>query len=343
MIEDVLATLRHPFELFFDPTNRLSLLHLGTALAAAVFIFFRTRNMRHRRNLKGLLNWLLPWDILTHKSAKADYVMFLLNKSVVGAIYASILIQVPIWYSAVEKMLGPATEGPYEASWTISAIYTVAAVLAFDGALWLAHYIFHRVPFLWEFHKVHHSAEVMTPLTASRMHPVEEIFASLLSACSVGVVVALLDQYFGFGSRAFSLFGLNIIIFVFFIAAFNLRHSHVWLQYPDWVQHIFVSPAQHQIHHSKARQHWDKNMGFIFAFWDWSAGTLYSPKSKEDVEYGLGNGEDGTWNDPVALYFRPFKNAYALFKKNPRAAFRSSTDEAQSKQDAAPQNSAETN
>ena len=44
-----------------------------------------------------------------------------------------------------------------------------------DAALWFTHWLFHVVPELWEFHKVHHSAEVMTPITAARMHPVEEI------------------------------------------------------------------------------------------------------------------------------------------------------------------------
>ena len=315
MVEEIIAALRHPFELFFDPTERLSFLHLGTALAAAVFVFYRSR-----KSLKGLMKWLLPWDILKHDSAKADYVMFFINKSVIAAIYASVLIQVPFWYAAVGKVMGPPGAGPSEPSFAVSALYTVTVVLVVDGALWLSHYIFHKVPFLWEFHKVHHSAEVMTPLTATRMHPVEEGFSMLLTGCAIGVLVGLLDQYFGTGVRAFNLFGLNIGIFLFFVAAFNLRHSHVWLQYPNWIQHIFVSPAQHQIHHSKARKHWDKNMGFVFAFWDWAAGTLHSPTTNENVEYGLGTEEDGTWNNAKTLYFRPFKNAYALFKKDPRGA-----------------------
>ena len=338
MVEEIFAALRHPFELFFDPTQRLSILHMGTALAFAIFVFYRSR-----KSLKGLIKWLLPWDILTHKSAKADYVMFFVNKSIIAAIYASVLIQVSVWYALVEKIMGPAGPGPSEPSWAISAVYTLAAVLAVDGALWLGHYIFHKVPFLWEFHKVHHSAEVMTPLTATRMHPLEDIISTSMSGFAVGVVVALLDQYFGTGARAFTLFGLNIVIFLFFVVAFNLRHSHVWLQYPNWIQHVFVSPAQHQIHHSKARKHWDKNMGFIFAFWDWGAGTLYSPKTNENVEYGLGNGEDGTWNNPVTLYFRPFKNAYELFKKDPRGALTRKPAKSKAKQAVAPESSAETN
>ncbi len=319
--ESILAAIRHPVELLFDPTQRLSIFYLATALAFAIFIYWRERSARGQSGVKGLLNWLVPWDVVTHDSAKADYFMFFINKSIIAAIYASILIQAHFWVHIVEAVFGPAPAGPEQPSWGVTLIYTIAITLAFDGALWFGHYIFHKVPVLWEFHKVHHSAEVMTPLTAVRMHPFEEAVSSLMGAFAVGVTFGLLDQYFGSGAREFSLFQLNIIMFVFFVAAFNLRHSHVWLRYPNWLQHVVVSPAQHQVHHSKAIRHWDKNMGFIFAFWDWAAGTLYSPKTRETLDYGLGNGEDGTWNSPRALYFRPFKNAYALFKSGWRNVF----------------------
>ncbi|WP_424830700.1 sterol desaturase family protein [Ruegeria sp.] len=320
MADYISEVLANPFALLANPSYRLSYVYLATALIAAIFVFFRSQDARRENGFLGLLDWLLPWDVLTHKSAKADYVMFFVNKSVILAIYASILIQSPFWYDVVAGLLGPAPVGPSETSWYVSAIYTVTLILALDAALWFGHYIFHKIPILWEFHKVHHSAEVMTPLTASRMHPLEEAVSAIFGGFAIGVVFALLDQYFGTGARIFKMFDINIFLFVFFLAAFNLRHSHVWLQYPNWLQHIFVSPAQHQIHHSKAKKHWDKNMGFIFSLWDWSAGTLYSPKSKENLDYGLGNGEDGTWNNALVLYFRPFKNAFNLARQGWRAA-----------------------
>ena len=49
---------------------------------------------------------------------------------------------------------------------------TVTLFLAYELGYWLNHYVPHRVPFLWEFHKVHHSATVLTPLTNFRVHPV---------------------------------------------------------------------------------------------------------------------------------------------------------------------------
>jgi sterol desaturase/sphingolipid hydroxylase (fatty acid hydroxylase superfamily) len=304
----------HPFTLFFDPSQRLSLVYMITALIVAVGVYY-TR----KRSLAGLMSWLLPKEVLLHPSAKADYVMFFINKSVVFAIYASIVIQSQFWFDLVNATMGPPEQ--VAPSLAITVLTTVVIAVNMDAMLWFAHYIFHKVPFLWEFHKVHHSAEVMTPITASRMHPLEEIISSMMSGFAVGVTAALMNQAFGQGAVMLNLFGVNIILAIFFLAAFNLRHSHVWVRYPVWLQRIFVCPAQHQIHHSKARRHWDKNMGFIFGLWDWAAGTLYAPKTHEKLEYGLGNGEDGTWNRASVLYLRPFANAYRLFASGWRNAF----------------------
>jgi sterol desaturase/sphingolipid hydroxylase (fatty acid hydroxylase superfamily) len=58
----------------------------------------------------------------------------------------------------------------------------------------------------------------------------------------------------------------------------NLRiffHSQFWISFGPVFNHIFISPAQHQIHHSVLPQHRDRNMGAIFAFWDYFFGRFY--------------------------------------------------------------------
>lgn len=64
----------------------------------------------------------------------------------------------------------------------------------------------------------------------------------------------------------------------------------VWLIYKHcgkfW-SHIFISPAQHQIHHSLAHKHWDENYGEVFAIWDWAFGTLYVPETIEVLEFAF--------------------------------------------------------
>ena len=71
--------LAHPFTLLGDSTERLSLLYMLTALIAALGVYFVAR--RRGKITKPLMLWLLPREVLTHQSAKADYVLFFVNKS----------------------------------------------------------------------------------------------------------------------------------------------------------------------------------------------------------------------------------------------------------------------
>ena len=101
------------------------------------------------------------------------------------------------------------------------------------------------------------------------------------------------------------IFGINAGLLIFYVAGYNLRHSHIWLSYSPALSHLLISPAQHQIHHSLNPKHYDKNFGFIFAFWDWSAKTLYVPREREELSFGLSGGEHREFDGLIALYLRP--------------------------------------
>lgn len=311
-----------PVDQFLNLSSRMAYLYLITALIIAIIVYMVEKTRRGEANSVSLLRWLLPTRILLHPSSQTDFAFYVINKIVVAAIFASIFVTSPIAFHAtaagLEYLFGPSTSALQPSLW-YSFLATITIILVLDFTLWFAHFLFHKVPFLWDYHKVHHSAEVLTPITAARMHPVEEVADSLTAGLTTGATYAVLEYVLGPAGNLLKLFDINLFLAVFFLAAFHLRHSHVWLSYPYWLQHIFVSPAQHQIHHSVDRKHWDKNMGFIFAFWDWAAGTLYAPKGKEEITFGLGNGEDGgMWHSVRALYLLPFKqNLDRLRRRKP--------------------------
>jgi sterol desaturase/sphingolipid hydroxylase (fatty acid hydroxylase superfamily) len=174
---------------------------------------------------------------------------------------------------------------------------------------------------LWEFHKVHHSAEVMTPITAYRMHPVEIILNFNLTNLLGGAMLGTFHYLTAGGVVTFQLLGVNIVTLLFYVVGFNLRHSHIPMAYPRWLSFIFVSPWMHQVHHSQESRHIDKNMGFIFSFWDWAFRTLYIPTRGETFRIGLDSGEAPKFHNVVALYLRPFRNIAARFSE--QAAVRS--------------------
>lgn len=55
----------------------------------------------------------------------------------------------------------------------LSGVVTLALYLTYEFAYWLDHYFKHTIGFLWEAHKTHHSAEVLTPITQYRVHPLD--------------------------------------------------------------------------------------------------------------------------------------------------------------------------
>ena len=135
----------------------------------------------------------------------------------------------------------------------------------------------HAVPSLWHFHQVHHSAEVLTPITVYRIHPVEDAVNGILSAAVSALVASTYTVLSSQDVSPFALFGVDIISLSFFLFGNALRHSHIWLSYGPWLSWIFISPAQHEIYHSIDPKHWNKNYGYMFAIWDACIGTLYIP------------------------------------------------------------------
>ena len=148
------------------------------------------------------------------------------------------------------------------------------------------------------------------------MHPVDDLLTATTVVILTGVVGGVFQFAFSGSVEQFLFLGLNAALFLFYLAGYNLRHSQIWLSYPKALSHIFISPAQHQIHHSNAVQHYDKNIGFIFALWDWLAGTLYVPDGKEDLTFGLAENEHLEYDGVMRLYFLPIRKLAARVWRN---------------------------
>ena len=98
-------------------------------------------------------------------------------------------------------------------------------------------------------------------MTVFRTHPLEGIIFSLRSAITQAIGISIFFYLFGNLVSLYTIVGVNIFVFVFNILGSNLRHSHIGIRYWKWLEYIFISPAQHQLHHSIAFEHHDKNFG----------------------------------------------------------------------------------
>ena len=202
------------------------------------------------------------------------------------------------------KLLG-IPETPVQPGLITDIAVTAGIVVASDLGFFVSHYLQHRIPLLWEFHKVHHSAEVLHPVTAYRSHPVDEAIKMTIVGSGIGVVLGLSAYLVGQPVEGVTVLGVNVLVLIYSVAGAHLRHSHVWLSYGP-LDRVFVSPAMHQIHHSCESRHSDKNLGGMFTIWDRLAGTLYLPHAQETLPLGLHSEEHREYTSVLRLYLLPF-------------------------------------
>ncbi len=300
----------------FLPTSRIYFLYLLTALALALVAYWQVEQAHRKEHaaeggepLPGFWRYVFDPRVWTHKSAKQDFIYFAVNALVYYGLISQFMISVHtmtgVFHNALVTSFGVREAALFD-SWPAIAAYTLMAALTLDFGVFLTHWIMHKSPFLWHFHKVHHSAEVLNPVTLFRMHPVDLFITGLGVSLTSGLGMAGLFYFTNQPPQVLTVFGLNIIFFLFYVAGYNLRHSQIWLNYPAWLSNILVSPAQHQVHHSVDPKHFDTNMGLIFAFWDKLFGTLYIPRGYEKLSYGLSRKNPNPFNSVAEIYYKPF-------------------------------------
>ena len=304
------------------PIHRLYWYYLFSFLAIAFVVYLRQRPAGEVFTIKRFLRYWLPRSVYRHRSTLLDLKFYLFNGIFVEVAFLTVLIGAFFGFAevfeAAFQALWPGPGPGLTATPAAEIAYMIAIILAADLGFFIGHYLAHKVPLLWEFHKVHHSAPVLNPLTNYRFHPVDRIPRGML----MGMLTALVHGGFTFaypGGIA-EMTAVNVGVLLLFNLSANLRHSHIWLCYGWHLSHVLSSPAQHQIHHGAEPRHIDKNFGLMFSLWDWIAGTLYVPRGRETFRLGLSGREHEEYDSLWRLYSLPFVKAAALLKGRPAPA-----------------------
>jgi len=151
-------------------------------------------------------------------------------------------------------------------------VQLLAVIVVADLAQYAVHRAFHKIPFLWRFHAVHHSIRTMDWIAGSRSH----FFDIIVTRGLIMIPLALC----GFSQGAI----IGYILFVSFHATFShtdFRPRTVWLE------NYFVTPRYHHWHHSAAREAIDCNFAIHFPWIDRLFGTCHFPKDRWPDSYGL--------------------------------------------------------
>lgn len=315
---DFLFYLGFPFYFVSQPHSQYYMLtYVGAALTALTLYVLIKRHTRI--GLRTVVQLIVPRRLVRHASTWLDLKLFF-----VGAYYLLLqvllvggftFITVPGTVAALSAGFGvPAAN--YAPSYCVTGITMFLVFMAIELGYWLSHFMMHKIPALWEFHKVHHSAEVLTPLTEWRQHPLELALFPILIGGASCLVQGPMVWFFGEQAQIVNPITANFISMGFWYTILHLRHSELPFYATGILGRIIQAPAHHQVHHSTDPKHFDKNLGYCLSVFDWLFGTLYVPKKGEKFSYGLGH-EDSALETVLGSMLAPIgRAAKLLFGKN---------------------------
>ena len=193
-----------------------------------------------RERKSGLVEFLLPKDIYTHVSARVDVWLWVLER-----------ILRPLWAVAIFATFAPwiekfmisglvtsfgASPG-LESNMAWMVLYSASILLCYDFFFYSIHYTMHKVPALWAIHKVHHSAEVLTPMTRTREHFIAGPIWAVGAVFGYAIPGAVFAWLFDGGITQATIFNIGLFTILFGFNG-NFRHYHIAFRYQIGRAHV---------------------------------------------------------------------------------------------------------
>jgi sterol desaturase/sphingolipid hydroxylase (fatty acid hydroxylase superfamily) len=308
----LIATILSPFRpvaaTFLTPSSVCSIWSLGAALLIAFAWMAYQRKRRNRRpRARTLIRAIFSRRVLLHRSTLADLVYCVASLMTFGAIFGWAVVSTS-WINDgvvafLTRHLGERT--PPAPAVALDAARTLALFLAYDLGFFVDHTLKHRIPALWELHKTHHSAEVLTPLVNFRVHPLDLLILANTLSLFIGVAGGAATYVFGRRATSFLIFDDNMLMVLYIYLTAQLQHTQIWIPFTGAWGRVFMSPAHHQLHHSADPAHYNCNLGASLALWDWLAGSLRPPTAQSPrLRYGA-SGFDHDPHGAIGLVVEP--------------------------------------
>ena len=263
--------------------------------------------------------YIVPRSFITHPSFKIDmlWMPFGWVLSFLG-LYAITLGSGAVAGWLLQK-LGPSVLAIPDGGVSI-ALQVIIILLAKDLGRFAWHYQGHAVPFFWEFHKGHHSAEVLHPFGV-RTHPIDMIIRNTYTGVGGGLIAGSLIYLLGMNFSLTAATYATTTLAVFQVAE-NFEHSHISISFGKFFDRFLYAPYMHHFHHGAAERHYNKNLGIVggLTLWDYLCGTLYRPTPGELVVWGASMDEIGDKNPHRTLwgfFWTPFVEAFKTLKRRP--------------------------
>lgn len=226
-----------------------------------------------------ILSGCSVWEFVTprRKLSQPKSLRWLNNLAIVGVNNLFILLLMPIVAYSAAQWAQANQFGLFHWLKLTSFWHILLALLALDLIIYGQHLLFHRVPYLWRLHRMHHSDQDIDVTTGLRFHPLE-IFISMW--LKIGAVVML---------------GISPVAVLWFEVILNssamFNHSNIKLPsaVDHWLRKGIVTPDMHRVHHSVDTKETHTNFGFCLSIWDkWFKTYRPHPRRGHDnMEIGL--------------------------------------------------------
>lgn len=221
-----------------------------------------------------------------YQHAFHNIVLAILNPLLLGLLFGTSIEVVSQW--SLDHHWGLLNQSSLGIIWK-----TIIAVLLLDVWTFCWHWMNHRIPFFWRFHRMHHSDPYMDVSTATRFHW-GELFLSTLFRL-------LLIPLLGLQAWQFILYGLLVFL------STQFHHANISIGKVDRIlRWIFVTPDMHKIHHSQLPEETNSNYSTVFSIWDRLAGTFRMRHDLENIRFGLSDYEQWHWQTLFGMWKTPF-------------------------------------
>ncbi len=314
MTDRLLGLVAGIVEPFVDPGSRLFVGSLLVGFLVAMAALALASPGLWRRPGTWLKATFAP-HLWLHPSSRMDVQMFLVRQLL--AILGLIPTLASAWWIStrlarlLQRHVG-AVELPALPDALVTAVYSVVLFVAWDASRFALHWASHRFRPLWQLHQVHHSAEVLTPLTFLRLHPLEAMLYELRGAVVTGVIAGIAYWMVPEQAVQWTLLGFHGGVFLLNTVLGNLRHSHVHLAFPEAIERVLLSPAQHQRHHSADPDDFDCNFGTWLAIWDRAIGSWKPSGAVAPQRFGIDDAErNHDPHDVVSALWAPLKGLFS--------------------------------
>lgn len=222
--------------------------------------------------LVGLAEYLWPRRVLTVPKGQRWFC----NLGIVVVDSLVVRLVMPVMPAGLAAVAGANGWGILNAVALPQWLDILIVVLALDLTIYLQHRAFHRIPFFWRFHRMHHTDLDIDVSSGNRFHPVEILFSLLIK---IGAVIVL-------GAPAIAVVTFEVLLNA--TSLFNHGNLRIPVRIDSLLRLFLVTPDMHRVHHSVIPRETDSNFSFNLPWWDRMLGTYRDQPEHGQTDMTIG-------------------------------------------------------